>query len=53
MIEAMPRTIATNTPADREALLDFVRPRHHVIVIMTRADGTPQASRFPARLADD
>ncbi len=68
MIEAMPRTIATNTAVDREALLDFVRPRHHLIVITTRADGTPQASPvsggvdgegrvatggFPSRLADD
>ena len=40
----MPRTIATNTPVDRDTLLDFVRPRHHLIVITTRADGTPQAS---------
>jgi PPOX class probable F420-dependent enzyme len=40
----MPRTIATNTSVDRDTLLDFVRPRHHLIVITTRADGTPQAS---------
>jgi PPOX class probable F420-dependent enzyme len=40
----MPRTIATNTSVDRNAMLDFVRPRHHLIVITTRADGTPQAS---------
>ena len=40
----MPRTIATNTSVDRDAMLDFVRPRHHLIVITTRADGTPQAS---------
>ena len=40
----MPRTIATNTPVDRDALLDFVRPRHHMVLITTRADGTPQAS---------
>jgi PPOX class probable F420-dependent enzyme len=44
MIGAMPRTIATNTSVDRDALLDFVRPRHHLILIATRADGTPQAS---------
>ena len=41
---AMPRTIATNTAVDRDAMLDFVRPRHHLILIATRADGTPQAS---------
>jgi PPOX class probable F420-dependent enzyme len=40
----MPRTIATNTSVDRDALLDFVRPRHHFVLMTTRADGTPQAS---------
>ncbi len=40
----MPRTIATNTQVDREALLDFVRPRHHLIVVTHRADGSPQLS---------
>jgi PPOX class probable F420-dependent enzyme len=40
----MTRKLATNTTADREALLDFVRPRHNGLVITTRADGTPQAS---------
>ena len=44
MIGGMPRTIATNTPVDRDALLDFVRPRHHLVLMTTRADGTPQAS---------
>ena len=36
--------IAVNTAVTRDELLDFVRPRHHAIVITTRADGTPQAS---------
>ena len=40
----MPRTIATNTPVDLDGLLDFVRPRHHMLVITSRADGRPQAS---------
>jgi PPOX class probable F420-dependent enzyme len=40
----MPRTIATNTPVDRDALLNFVRPRHNMVLITTRADGTPQSS---------
>src|SRR4249920_3886592 len=36
--------IATNTVVTRDELLDFVRPRHHAIVITARADGSPQAS---------
>ena len=40
----MARTIATNTQVDLEALLDFVRPRHHMLVITQRSDGRPQAS---------
>ena len=40
----MPRTIATNTVVTLDELLDFVRPRHHAIVITTRQDGRPQAS---------
>jgi PPOX class probable F420-dependent enzyme len=40
----MPRRIATTTEVDRDALLDFVRPRHHMVVITARRDGRPQAS---------
>jgi PPOX class probable F420-dependent enzyme len=40
----VPRTIATTTDVDRDALLEFVRPRHHMVLLTTRADGTPQAS---------
>jgi PPOX class probable F420-dependent enzyme len=40
----MPRTIATNTRADREQLLEFLRPRHHAILMTTRKDGRPQSS---------
>jgi PPOX class probable F420-dependent enzyme len=40
----MARTIATNTQVDTEALLEFIRPRHHMLVITTRHDGRPQAS---------
>ena len=36
--------IATNTVVTRDELLDFVRPRHHAIVITRRFDGGPQAS---------
>ncbi len=40
----MARTIATSTRVERDALLDFVRPRHHAILMTTRADGRPQSS---------
>jgi PPOX class probable F420-dependent enzyme len=40
----MARTIATNTQVDTAALLEFIRPRHHMLVITTRQDGRPQAS---------
>ena len=40
----MARTIATNTRADREQLLEFLRPRHHAILMTTRRDGRPQSS---------
>jgi PPOX class probable F420-dependent enzyme len=36
--------IATNTTVGLEELLEFVRPRHRVIVLTTRADGRPQGS---------
>jgi PPOX class probable F420-dependent enzyme len=40
----MPRTIATNTRVGREQLLEFLRPRHHAVLMTTRRDGRPQAS---------
>ncbi|MGN6608055.1 MAG: PPOX class F420-dependent oxidoreductase [Jatrophihabitans sp.] len=40
----MPRSIATNSTVDLNALLDFVRPRHRMILLTTRADGSPQLS---------
>ena len=36
--------IATNTAVSRDELTDFIRPRHHAIVITARAGGQPQAS---------
>jgi len=38
------RKIATNAHVDHDALLEFVRPRHRMILITQRSDGTPQAS---------
>lgn len=40
----MPRTIATATRVDRPDLLDFVRPRHNLIITTRRKDGSPQSS---------
>ncbi|SCE69067.1 PPOX class F420-dependent oxidoreductase [Micromonospora mirobrigensis] len=40
----MARSIATNTKVDRDALTEFLRPRHKVILMTTRADGRPQSS---------
>lgn len=39
----MPR-IATTDSVDRQQLLDFVRPRHRMVLVTTRSDGSPQAS---------
>jgi PPOX class probable F420-dependent enzyme len=39
----MPR-IATADRVDLEQLLDFVRSRHHLVLVTTRADGRPQVS---------
>jgi PPOX class probable F420-dependent enzyme len=36
--------IATNTRVGREELLDFVRTRHHLVLVTTRQDGRPQLS---------
>ena len=36
--------IATNTRVEREELLDFVRTRHHLVLVTHRADGSPQVS---------
>lgn len=40
----MARTIATNTDVDLAGLLEFVRPRHRMVLITQRGDGRPQAS---------
>jgi PPOX class probable F420-dependent enzyme len=36
--------IATADQVDRTALNDFVRPRHHAVLVTRRADGGPQMS---------
>ena len=40
----MPRSIATNTRVELNDLLDFVRPRHRMILVTRRHDGSPQLS---------
>jgi PPOX class probable F420-dependent enzyme len=44
----MARSIATNTPVDRAALLDFVRCRHKMILLTPRKDGAWQGSPVTA-----
>ncbi|GAB1511890.1 PPOX class F420-dependent oxidoreductase [Actinophytocola sp. KF-1] len=36
--------IATAETVEREALNDFIRPRHHAVLVTTRSDGSPQMS---------
>ena len=40
----MARKIATNTSVGLDELLDFVRPRHRMVLLTRRADGSTQAS---------
>lgn len=35
--------VATNTVVGLDELLEFVRPRHHALLMTFRSDGTPQA----------
>ncbi|PRZ42778.1 PPOX class probable F420-dependent enzyme [Antricoccus suffuscus] len=40
----MARSIATSDTVGLDELLEFVRPRHRLVLSTTRADGTPQIS---------
>jgi PPOX class probable F420-dependent enzyme len=40
----MPRTAARDLTVDRDELVEFIRPRHHGILVTTRRDGQPQLS---------
>ncbi|SFC06568.1 PPOX class probable F420-dependent enzyme [Micromonospora sediminimaris] len=42
--------IARNTRVDRDELVEFLRPRHRVVLMTTRADGRPQSSPVAAGL---
>lgn len=43
----MPRTATADT-VSRAELLEFLRPRHHALLMTTRADGSPQLSPVSA-----
>ncbi len=40
----MARTIATATTVDLDGMLEFVRPRHHMVLVTRRRGGEPQLS---------
>lgn len=44
--------IATNTRVSLDELLDFVRPRHHAILLTRRSDGGPQGSPLTCGVDD-
>jgi len=49
----MPRTIATTRRVDLSELLDFVRPRHRLLLVTTRRDGRPQVSPVSGGVDDE
>ena len=49
----MPRSIATNTSVELAELLDFVRPRHRMILVTRRRDGSPQLSPVTGGVDED
>jgi PPOX class probable F420-dependent enzyme len=48
----MARQIATTTAVSQSELTEFLRPRHRMIVITQRADGSPQASPVTGGIDD-
>lgn len=48
----MARPIATEDRVDRDALLDFLRPRHRVVLVTSRRDGRPQLSPVTGGIDD-
>ena len=49
----MARKIATAERVDRDALLEFVRPRHKGTLVTTRLDGRPQMSPVSCGVDDE
>lgn len=52
-VESMARTVATSETVDLAELLDFVRPRHRMLLSTFRADGSPQLSPVSGGVDDD
>jgi PPOX class probable F420-dependent enzyme len=50
--DSVARSIATTTHVGREELLEFVRPRHRMVLLTSRADGGPQISPVTAGVDD-
>ncbi|HEY8307264.1 MAG TPA: PPOX class F420-dependent oxidoreductase [Lapillicoccus sp.] len=48
----MPRTVATTTRVSLDGLLEFVRPRHHMVLVTHRASGGIQTSPVTAGVDD-
>ena len=48
----MPRTIATTTRVSFDGLLEFVRPRHHMVLVTQRSSGGVQTSPVTAGVDD-
>ena len=49
----MPRPVATTRRTDLAELLDFVRGRHHFVLVTTRQDGGPQVSPVSGGVDDE
>ncbi|GAA1903677.1 PPOX class F420-dependent oxidoreductase [Nocardioides lentus] len=49
----MARKLATSDEVDRDGMLEFVRPRHHMVLITSRKDGAPQSSPVTGGVDDE
>jgi PPOX class probable F420-dependent enzyme len=49
----MARPVAVDRTVDRDELLDFIRPRHHAVLMTVRHDGSPQASPVTMGVDDE
>lgn len=49
----MSPTIATTTDVDREGMLEFIRPRHNMVLSTRRKDDAPQMSPVAGGVDDD
>jgi PPOX class probable F420-dependent enzyme len=49
----MARSIATNTRVDEQGLAEFIRPRHSLVLMTNRSDGSPQLSPVTGGMLPD